>query len=469
MANGLAGILAQWCLALAAFGFVIFSVSAIAQRRMTTARAIAHQLAAYGMFAGFFITLLSLVVAAHHLLEDFRLYQMSLKGLAVLALVLFVVFLIGVAVTLGRSKSLVGDHPFQTDPLKLVSVQSIAPISSDVSTKAPRNHVMCFDGTWNDPDSRTNVHRLHEFLPPDSGEQPKRYANGVGVVTNVGAALRVFGGATRNTLIGCATGLGARKIRSKAYIEFVRTVRPGDRLFIFGFSRGAAIARMVANDIVECGIPGSVSARYQRRRNGEGELLEIAVLEPRKYGSVPIVMLGLWDTVTAFGIPWLKIDPFKKLTIDPSVEKAFHLVAIDEKRKAFDATLANQDGGNVEEIWFAGAHVNVGGGYEGHDELSDITLRFMMKRAKEARLQFTSLGEEFLAKELERKGVATDIWTPKWWLVRTIRKIRGGTPGVKPRLHTSVLRRKEDAGCMYDPPNVAGLKVDRDYGVEFRD
>jgi hypothetical protein len=234
---------------------------------------------------------------------------------------------------------------------------------------------------------------------------------------------------------------------------------------------------MLANDVLYCGLPGSVSAKYQRSKDKDrpGDLLEIAVLDRRKY-DVPIAMLGLWDTVTAFGVPWLKIDPFAKLKIDSEIRKVFHLVAIDERRLAFDVTLANHDGGNVNEIWFAGAHTNVGGGFDGHNRLSDITLRFMMHRAKEAGLQFTQEGIDFLDKapvaEAEAHGDVTDIWTPGWWWrFRTIRKIqvKDGGPGKVPWIHISAFDRKKAPACKYAPPNLNNFELYRDYNVEPRD
>jgi T6SS, Phospholipase effector Tle1-like, catalytic domain len=464
----------EWWLAIA--GFCLFAVCAIAQARAKIGRAIAHRLLAYGMLAGFWMMAIGLIWVAHQHFKDTPWYQTFLFSLAIVVLIGFVLALIGMALTLLRSKNLVGTEPLETHS-RFAYVDPVAPHASDAPPSAPRNYVICIDGTWNDPDSHTNVHRFWNYLVQESEQQIAKYYKGVGVKENTKAARRIFGAATRKMLLGCGTGLGARIIRSEAYVEFVRLVRSQDRVYIFGFSRGAAIARMLANDILYCGIPRLVSAKYQKSRDKDHSdyLIDIAVLGPKQNGSVPIAMLGLWDTVTAFGLPWLKLDPLAKLTIDPAVEKAFHLVAIDERRLAFDATLANHDGGNVEEIWFAGAHSNVGGGFGGHNRLSDITLRFIMHRAKDAGLQFTQEGKQFLDNtppaEAEADGDVTDIWTPeRWWILRTTRKIqvKGGGPGIVPRIHKSVFDRKTKPACEYTPPSLNNLEPDRDYKVESR-
>jgi hypothetical protein len=310
----------------------------------------------------------------------------------------------------------------------------------------------------------------------------------VGVTTNKGAARQFFGEEVSKTLIGCATGLGARPIRGKAYFEFAKNYQPGDRIYIFGFSRGAAIARMLANDIIECGIPQSIQAQYYRwPEEGEDYLLDIVVKGPREAGRVPIRMLGLWDTVTAFGVPWVKIDPFNILTISGNVEQAIHLVAIDEHRKTFDATLMNQERGNVEEIWFAGAHTNVGGGFEDH-KLSDIALNFMINRANEAglqflheaRIEFSQDGVDFIGDPPPAEyDVTGEFWKAGRLWLKTTREIRvrGGKPGAMPRIHKSVFERKlffeqkmsgggndPKSGCAYDPPNIR--KLNRNYVLE---
>ncbi|WP_045855646.1 phospholipase effector Tle1 domain-containing protein [Teredinibacter purpureus] len=127
-----------------------------------------------------------------------------------------------------------------------------------------------------------------------------------------------------------------------------------DYVVLTGFSRGAALARRFAaliNDLV---------------------------------GDRKIIIEGVFDTVASIGIPNLskKDRPKSEVvfefnhTLPSNVLTALHLVSLDDKRKAFQPTLMNKDD-RVTEIWFAGAHSDVGGGYN-FDGLSDGTLRFFL-------------------------------------------------------------------------------------------
>ncbi|MEN6622323.1 MAG: DUF2235 domain-containing protein, partial [Smithella sp.] len=100
-------------------------------------------------------------------------------------------------------------------------------------------------------------------------------------------------------------------------------------------------------------------------------------------------------TVGALGIP---LKPFADFNADQygfhdtklssSIQNAFHAIAVDEHRKPYAATLWQQqdqrdrDKGQVlEQVWFSGAHADVGGGYTGIHPISDLTLRWMQKKA----------------------------------------------------------------------------------------
>lgn len=319
-----------------------------------------------------------------------------------------------------------------------------------------RNHIICIDGTWNDAETETNVHRLYKFLHEreDMQHQIVRYYPGVGIRKNEPETVKVLDEAVSRTAVACATGSGERIIRAKAYFDFVAAYQPGDRLFIFGFSRGAAVARMLANDISDYGIPRSVQAKYQRKDTQQDTLIDFAVRGPNEVHKVEIEVLGLWDTVAAFGLPWDKkeLSKEKRLLIPANVREVYHLVAIHEIRRSFDITLLSENGvTKTEEIWFAGAHVNVGGGFSVEEPpgttlaergLSDITLRFMMERVKN-RLRF---GEGAFG-ELKPDPNGR-IWDPGMLWVHGGKNVRrmceGNNGGSRPRIHKSVFMRSGD-------------------------
>lgn len=123
---------------------------------------------------------------------------------------------------------------------------------------------------------------------------------------------------------------------------------------VTGFSRGTALARRFAS---------TINGWVQNRQ---------------------IIIEGVIDTVAAIGLPNMNQQdrPTSAVvfehghTLPSNVLKALHLVSLDDKRKAFQPTLMNQDG-RVTEIWFPGVHSDVGGGYN-FDGLSDNALRFLL-------------------------------------------------------------------------------------------
>jgi hypothetical protein len=270
----------------------------------------------------------------------------------------------------------------------------------------PKNIVVCVDGTNNTPGqtelgrtAQTNVLKLFDMLKQDrpqaalmnalvpaKGEfdatMTKRYKN---------KQMAFYYGGVGNALenspildgLGSATGLGAESIVDRAYLDIVRVYRPGDRIFIFGFSRGAAIARLLARTIDQRGAPKKIwSLRLFGRH------WPIWKSESKQH-HVPVHVLGCWDTVGAFGvaktiagIDFNRINAFKDLSIPDNVEQAYHLVALDEQRDSFVPTLMDPDPLTPEriiEVWFSGDHSNVGGSWA-TDKLSDVTLDFMLSK-----------------------------------------------------------------------------------------
>ncbi len=183
-------------------------------------------------------------------------------------------------------------------------------------------------------------------------------------------------------LLGSATGLGADSIVDRAYLDVMRVYRPGDRIFIFGFSRGAAIARLVARMIDQRGAPRHLWTLRLLGRHW------VVWKSDSKLHDVPVSVLGCWDTVGAFGvaktiagIDFRRINGFKDLSIADNVEQAYHIVALDEARDSFVPTLMDSDPLTPErivEVWFSGDHSNVGGSWA-TDKLSDVTLDFLLK------------------------------------------------------------------------------------------
>jgi hypothetical protein len=112
-------------------------------------------------------------------------------------------------------------------------------------------------------------------------------------------------------------------------------------------------------------------------------------LEDQERHVIPIHFLGVWDTVGALGVPlevirWMirKRIEFHDTELAPNVTYAYHALAIHEYRRDFPPTLwtVTRSGQTVEQVWFPGAHSDVGGGLS-ETGLSDVTLLWMAERA----------------------------------------------------------------------------------------
>jgi len=260
--------------------------------------------------------------------------------------------------------------------------------------------VVCFDGTWNSADNGgadTNVALISKAIHATTGTggvlQSVLYLRGVG--TSGLDITRQFDG---------ATGLGIDDNIRSGYMFLAQNYVPGDEIFLFGFSRGAFTARSLVGLISAAGLLkrqslGSLGAAWLYYRNGKRPHTPEAFMAETSgadaHTDVEIRFLGVWDTVGALGIPGHVFDHinhnlygFYDTSLCPIVRSACHALAIDEHRGAFVPTLWTGEvppGCEVEQMWFAGAHADVGGGYRTRD-LADIPLVWMALKAEAAGL-----------------------------------------------------------------------------------
>lgn len=260
-----------------------------------------------------------------------------------------------------------------------------------------KNVVVCLDGTGNQlrTTGNTNVVRLFEVLDlSDPSRQVAYYDPGVGTFSHPGAWTPVARRVSR--LLGLALGSGLHANISEAYLFLMRTWEPGDRIYVFGFSRGAYTARALCGLLHKVGLlrPGSENlvpyavAAYSRRHADFDLLDRFATLfsfRPGGSASVPVELLGVWDSVKAAGyLRWeLKLPYTRQL---PNVARVRHAVAIDEKRRPYREYLLDGQRPPGDEVWFAGVHSDVGGTFEDDSRLSTIALRWVATAARDAGL-----------------------------------------------------------------------------------
>ena len=260
--------------------------------------------------------------------------------------------------------------------------------------------VVCCDGTWNRPDhidqgvaAPTNVAKLALALADqdsDGNAQLLHYQAGVG---------------TRRWehLLGGGFGVGLSRNVQECYRFLVDNYERGDKLYFFGFSRGAFTARSTVGLVRNAGIllpayRDRIKAAYALYRRPDKDSQPSGIeseLFRRSYShsEVYVDFVGVWDTVGALGIPIDGFRPplltrqwtFHDTTLSRYVLNAYHAIAIDERRRPFRPTLwVKKDDAKdqtLEQVWFAGVHCDVGGGYR-DPALSEIALLWMAEKAR---------------------------------------------------------------------------------------
>ncbi|TVR67473.1 MAG: DUF2235 domain-containing protein [Candidatus Competibacteraceae bacterium] len=317
--------------------------------------------------------------------------------------------------------------------------------------------IILSDGTGNSAGKlrKTNVWRLYQALdltsPPKPG-QPRQiacYDDGVGTSSFLPLAL-----------LGGAFGWGLKRNVLNLYTFLCRNYEPGDRVYGFGFSRGAFTIRiligLVANQglvyadseaelmrrakwafrayrrerykanllvagarglrdgVVGCLAPLHDEARgagerlarcwkavrrpglYQRDQIEKIERFKKAAGRARGEDQPMFAFVGLWDTVAAYGLPideltrawsWLFPLSVPDHRLSEKVKRACHALAIDDERLTFHPVLWDEQNlpadQTITQVWFAGMHSNVGGGYA-DDALSYVSLNWIMAEAERA-------------------------------------------------------------------------------------
>jgi uncharacterized protein (DUF2235 family) len=255
----------------------------------------------------------------------------------------------------------------------------------------PKNIVICLDGTSNEfGDTNSNVIKLYGVLVQDPQVQIAYYHPGLGTMGAPGAFTRLSQWWTK--LKGLAFGYGLAANIADACAYLMANYQPGDSIFIFGFSRGAYTARALAAMLHMYGLlrPGNEVLVPYITRLFRGHGKEVFALAPKFQAtfSRPCkpFFLGLWDTVSSVG--WI-YNPLKLpyTAMNPDISVVRHAVSIDERRAMFRQNLWSNPtaGQDVQQVWFAGTHSDVGGGYaESESGLAKLALEWMLNEATAA-------------------------------------------------------------------------------------
>ena len=238
-----------------------------------------------------------------------------------------------------------------------------------------RNLVVGCDGTWNDTSSGalTNVAKILNACA--SKNQIVQYEEGVGTAHWEALPGGIYGKGLDRQILGAYRFLRRRFSDSN-------WARDDNRIFIFGFSRGSYAARRLSGLINHSGIPvkpADVELAWQLYLKRDKKSVKTLQKDGRLF-EYPIEMLGVWDTVKT-----TTDEDYDDKKLSPCVVAGYHAMAIDEVRKFFPVLKWNKEA-RVQQLWFAGVHSDIGGGYR-ETALSDISLKWMIDCAFKHGLQ----------------------------------------------------------------------------------
>jgi uncharacterized protein (DUF2235 family) len=330
----------------------------------------------------------------------------------------------------------------------------------------------------------TNVYKLFNMLEVRTAAQIAFYDRGLGTGWR--------------KITGNAMGAGIEKNILECYQFLSDHYHVGDRIFLFGFSRGATTVRSLAGFICLFGMlphsrPDLAKQAWKiykntnpRRRNKKA----LEFLQRNNTTYCNIEFLGVWDTVRALGVPIRAVNyvlnkipmfntSFHDLQVPYCVHHAYQALAIDEDREIFspeiwlqptternpeprlippdlrqipidelDAWFANHKPPNtkdieqtIRQVWFCGVHTDVGGGYKEHG-VSDIPLLWMLNKARQHGLKVYPFSGVDLSPDVEdviHDSMATS--TDKFLFQRKQRCWDTERYGA-PIIHASVLDRE---------------------------
>ncbi|MCH5644870.1 DUF2235 domain-containing protein [Gordonia sp. ABSL49_1] len=288
------------------------------------------------------------------------------------------------------------------------------PATPQQQNGAGRNLVVCLDGTKNEPEQgSTNVARLFDVCVKNDA-QLAYYDPGVGTMGARGAVTKVGKALTRGW--GLVAGYGVKDNLEEAYNFLANNYRKGDRIFVFGFSRGAYTARALTGMLNTIGLlrPGAenltpYAVKLYAQNSGNAGTEEY--FKPRnkfrnRFGNPDfpstfdtstkqVHFLGVWDTVKSVGALNVRAGfeearwPYTAKIANVNIAR--HAMALDERRRPygcyrFDATTVKESDGRHLEVWFPGVHSDVGGQYDDDHHASDVAFDWMLREAHEAGL-----------------------------------------------------------------------------------
>lgn len=397
-------------------------------------------------------------------------------------------------------------YPMQTAPIPS-STPVIPPERSAHTTSTPqlprfvhatadggipggRTLIICLDGTGDKFDGdNSNIVHLVSCLKKDDPRQITYYQTGIGTYNSGGLSNGIA--AAIDMAIGSGLGVHVRD----AYRFLMQTYREGDRICLFGFSRGAYTARCLAGMLHKVGLlpahnVAQIPFAYKFYKDDTQKGWDMSSDFKRTFCiDINVHFVGVFDSVASVGLIPRKLPLSSTPTNKPSYFR--HAMALDERRSKFkicryqqkdhtdsnsgwtikaatqdhtdnprqrleststantytnqssdlEKTRQNSDAGkpvrevDCLEVWFSGCHADIGGGAVANEQRhkpSQIPLRWMIRQTFEC-----NTGIIFHTHRLAEEGVDVHMLYP---IYRPLEKpIVGPSPNTMERYHQGAL------------------------------
>ncbi|KAH9070704.1 hypothetical protein EDB83DRAFT_2221677 [Lactarius deliciosus] len=281
-------------------------------------------------------------------------------------------------------------------------------------SRKPRILVLCFDGTTNEfGGTNTNVVKLYSLLRKDMEDQLCYYQAGIGTYFQPGVVSPLFEKAAE--ILDDTIAWYLYQHIMDGYKFLMQNYNVGDKVCLFGFSRGAYTARALAGMLHKVGLLSrdnieQIPFAYELYKSDDNDALaqEFKMAFSRE---VPIEFVGVWDTVASVGFIISETLPFTY--VNTTIRVFRQALSLDEHRAKFLPNLycysvpnkpVKKDLGgddklkpaqgtvpgrkdeiyetDAKEVWFAGCHTDVGGGSTPDStkhSLANIPLRWMIQ------------------------------------------------------------------------------------------
>lgn len=328
-------------------------------------------------------------------------------------------------------------------------------------SRDPVDHVILLDGTMSslEKGDETNVGLIYKLL--DEASQNQR----ISLFYEAGNQWSDW-----SKTLDIIEGRGINRMIQRAFGWLATRYRPGDRIFLIGFSRGAYAVRSLAGVIGQVGLLSRehatermVREAYRNYREGASPETCAAFRAAYCYDETPIEMIGVFDTVKSLGfrapfvVRWAEVKhAFHNHHLGPHVKRGVQALALDETREAFaPVTWKTPPGhtGHVEQVWFRGSHGDIGGQLTGKCDarpLSNVPLVWMIERIEQCGLALPDAWRERFPMDPDAPSTGTWRGWGKYFLARK-KRIIGADPSES--IHPTAFGRSKRVAATTRPVN----------------